>query len=69
MPELELLEQLGTIIVEPIWLGQVYEAQTGPSDSEIVKLQADATSQNAKFKIVQVHGLDLVYWEAKLGFL
>ena len=25
--------------------------------------------KNAKFKIVQVHGLDLVYWEAKPGFL
>ena len=67
--ELEPLERLGTIIVEPEWLGQVYEAQNNPSDSEIVKLRADATNQNAKFKIVRVHGLDLVYWEAKLGLI
>ena len=63
------LEQLGTIIVEPTWLGQVYEAQTNPSDSEMVKIQMDAISQNAKFKIVIMHGLDLVDWEAKLGLL
>ena len=67
--ELEPLERLGTIIVEPEWLGQVYEAQNDPSDSEMVKLIADATTQNAKFKIVRVHGLDLVYREAKSGLL
>ena len=67
--KLEPLERLGTIVIEPEWLGQVYETQTDPSDSEIVKLQADATSQNAKFKIVRVHGLDLVYQEAKPALL
>ena len=67
--ELESLEQLGTIIVEPKWLGQVYEAQTNPFDSEMVKLQVDATWQNMEFKIVRVHGLDLVYREAKPGLL
>ena len=39
----------------------MYRAQTDPFDSEMVKLGVDATSQNAKFKIVLVHGLDLVY--------
>ena len=44
-------------------------AQIDSSDSEMVNIWADAISQNAKFKIVRVYGLDLVYQEAKPGFL
>ena len=45
MLELESLERLGTIIVGPEWLSQVYEAQTDPSDSKMVKIQVDAKSK------------------------
>ena len=49
---LESLKLLGTIIVELESLGQVYEVQTDPSDSEIVRIIVDAISLNAKFKIL-----------------
>ena len=36
--ELESLEQLDTIIVEPERLGQVYEVKTDPYNSEMVRI-------------------------------
>ena len=60
---------MGTIIAEPKCLGQVYEVQTDPSDSEMFKIQVDTTNYNAKLKIVRAYTIDLVYWVAKPGLL
>ena len=56
-----------SLIVEPSWLGLVYQGQQDAADADMARILASSRGVSAQFTTQTVHGLELVYRQPKAG--